>query len=299
MKKKNFLFSLILINNIICNDETLKIYNFFEELYDKRRTEYIALKLLQKKPIKKNINFLAAPWHVLHVHNLHNKKPNFSDLQHLKLNGGFAVCAHDNYRDLIPLLKQIGINTLFAAGASKNNNDNFNVICIPYYSMNGVKPAKNKDIYYSFLGSLTHPIRKKIFELKHPKNTVVIRREQFHYNMPDKVLRAKREEEYRNILSRSRFSLCPRGASPGSIRFWESLEAGAIPILISDDYQLPKGFDWRKCIIKVAEKDITRISEILARVSPAQEAELRRNCLVAYKRFSGKNFANIIRNYYK
>lgn len=40
---------------------------------------------------------------------------------------------------------------------------------------------------------------------------------------------------YNSILSDSKFSLCPEGAGPNTLRFWESIAVGSIPVVFSSD----------------------------------------------------------------
>lgn len=113
-----------------------------------------------------------------------------------------------------------------------------------------------------------------------------------------KEKQAVEKKEYQDVLARSRFSLCPRGSGPSTVRFWESLQAGAIPILISDDMVLPEGVDWDRCIIRIPECGVTKIKEVIASVSLEIENELRGNCLKAYKEFAGGNFISPIKRVY-
>ena len=63
-------------------------------------------------------------------------------------------------------------------------------------------------------------------------------------------------ETYNNILMNSRFSLAPSGSGPNSIRFWESLAVGSIPVLLSDTLELPKHPDWDNAIIVLKENEL-------------------------------------------
>lgn len=45
----------------------------------------------------------------------------------------------------------------------------------------------------------------------------------------------KRTFRYNAILSDSKFSLCPEGAGPNTLRFWESIAVGSIPVIFSSD----------------------------------------------------------------
>ena len=61
--------------------------------------------------------------------------------------------------------------------------------------------------------------------------------EQFHH-LPKHIQDAKKSE-FVDIMAQSVATLCPRGFGVQSIRFYETLSAGRIPILISDHYVLP------------------------------------------------------------
>ena len=49
---------------------------------------------------------------------------------------------------------------------------------------------------------------------------------------------------YNELLSDSKFSLCPVGAGPNTLRFWESVGAGTVPVIFDLDlevfYKAPK-----------------------------------------------------------
>ncbi len=46
-------------------------------------------------------------------------------------------------------------------------------------------------------------------------------------------------EQFKMSLDQSIFSLCPAGTGPNSIRLWESLGAGTIPVILADDWAPP------------------------------------------------------------
>ena len=48
---------------------------------------------------------------------------------------------------------------------------------------------------------------------------------------------------FREVLRRSRFALCPSGTGPNSIRLWEALGSGTIPVILSDTWEPPGGRD--------------------------------------------------------
>jgi len=93
-----------------------------------------------------------------------------------------------------------------------------------------------------------------------------------------------------NCLS-SRYSLCPSGSGPNSIRFWEALATGSIPILLADTLELPQHELWDSAIVKLNEKDIGILTDILSNISTSDEESRRANCLKIYQHFR-MNYAN-------
>ena len=271
--------------------ESGRAYEYFAGLFKKDQvaTEYLAYKLLKENPIF-NTNYLAIPWSVLLNKNLLKSAPK------IKLQGGFAICQHIEYEKIIPLLMKIGVNTLFTPHVDKDYSG-IMVLPFPHYPVNAPRPAGKKDILYSFLGAATHECRKEILRLPKRKEIFIGERKDWHFN---KKISAEKIE-YQNILARSRFSLCPRGTGASTIRFWESLRAGAIPVLISDKMRLPESseVDWEECTIKIKESDIAKIDDVIKNITPEKENKLRENCLRASSLFSGKNFVKCVRDYYK
>ncbi len=260
------------------------------------KTEYNAYKLLKEHPID-NVSYVAIPWvHLIKMRRL-NRVPN------IKLKGeAFTICQHIRYAQILPHLERIGINVLFTPHASKNKETykSIKILPFPFNAVNGINPAPQKDLLYSFIGYNTHYTRNEIFTIPTQDNALIKKRSNWHFHQNKTQEEQEQEKkEYQDALARSRFSLCPRGTGAGTIRFWESLQAGAIPVLISDDVCLPEGeIDWDKCIIRIAEEDVDTINDLLNSIPPEKEKEMRENCLKAYTLFSGKNLVRTIREYY-
>lgn len=149
-----------------------------------------------------------------------------------------------------------------------------------------VRPRIKTDLY-SFVGFNSHIVRKQIFEkLISPK---IIERANFHGYLNE--IQAKSERaEYIDILERSRFGISPVGFGSSTMRFWECLKCGAIPVLISDFQVLMPGWDWDNTILRLSESSVLRnpneIEKIIRSVSPEKERVLRVNCLKAYEHFN-------------
>ena len=103
------------------------------------------------------------------------------------------------------------------------------------------------------LADTLFPINASLHGLKYFIDITV---EQFH-KLPQPVQKA-RKESFVDVLSKSRSVLCPRGVGVQSIRFFETLSAGRVPVLISDDYMLPLDdhIDYSAIVWNIAESRI-------------------------------------------
>jgi hypothetical protein len=72
------------------------------------------------------------------------------------------------------------------------------------------------------------------------------------------------KEEYVEFLRATKFILCPRGYGVGTARLFEAMKAGRVPVIISDDYVVPIGIDWRSCSIVIREDKLTTIPAVIA-----------------------------------
>ena len=99
-------------------------------------------------------------------------------------------------------------------------------------------------------------------------------------------------KKYNELLLESRYTLCPSGSGPNSIRFWEALGAGSIPILLADTLDLPAHELWEKAIVRVQEKDLETVPKVLADISVEEERKRREHCLTLYEHFKN-NYINI------
>lgn len=286
-------FLLILLPYILwCGAIHEYMIDFF--VYEPVKTEYIAYQALKESPLQASVDYIAIPWSVLINQNC------LARVQHLRFNGGFTICQHVNYEKVIPLLKCMGISVLFASHArSAKCYDKIMVLPLPHVAPHGAAPAELKNIFYSFVGvAFTHPLRKKLFAIKHAADCIVIERSSWHWRSSLKQ-QEWQKNEYKDILSRSRYALCPPGAGPNTLRFWEALQAGAIPVVFGDTSWLPSDFDWHSCVVFMNEKDISKVDRVLRAISCGQELEMRKNCLHAYKRYGDRNIISVIQRFYE
>lgn len=84
-----------------------------------------------------------------------------------------------------------------------------------------------KDIFASFVGRITHPIRYTMVSQLKDKAGYYI------------STKAHSLHDYCEILARSKYALCPRGYGQSSFRIQESIQYGAVPVYISDEFVMP------------------------------------------------------------
>lgn len=300
---KNYILFFTLIINFYLKSN-LVIYDFFpEELNCKTYDGYAHLEECKSYELLNNIkqnlngNYFAIPWSYYFTNQSYKQKTDALIRQQKKVVfNGFTVAYDYRIFKFTNQLKKMGIYYVFTPQTSKAKYkiNGVKFMPIPHVARNFDKSYSNKDILYSFIGSLNCKTRKQIIKLlKNKPNTIVQSSSRFHYHKQEKD-RQKSEQNFREILARSRYSLCPRGSHPGSIRFWESLASGAIPVVISDQIILPENFDWTKCAIFVPEKDINKIDSIIRNIPPKKELLLRKNCITAYSMFSDNNYISPI-----
>ncbi len=297
----------------------MQLYDYFTDEFahsnhQQQLLEYKVYTLLKENPLKKKVNYLAVPWIELHAtKKLYDK--DFMNSFNLpeKLDGGFTVCTYfDGVRDpetitIFKILKKIGIDTVFTTDAFVNIPSfmGIKVLPLPLHVQDPVSASGTRDIICSFIGFNTYPaVRDYTAQLGLLKNYYVKLRGSaaaFYYAKKHEKVNLK--NEYNTVLARSRFSLCPRGFEPGVFRLWESLQAGAIPILISDDWLLPGPRKlWNKAIIRILEEDFRQdpfvVDSVIRKITPEEEAARRKCCLEIYEKYSGKNLVSVIRDYY-
>ncbi|HTF62116.1 MAG TPA: exostosin family protein [Edaphobacter sp.] len=136
-----------------------------------------------------------------------------------------------------------------------------------------------KPLLFSFQGGSTSLLRKRMFNLTFDRSDVLIENTSTYYHWDlSQPNREERQRRYAQTIASSRFVLCPRGAGSGTIRLFEVMQAGVAPVLISDDYLLPAHVPWDNFLIRIAERDIARLPELLDPYAPsaAERGQLAR-----------------------
>jgi hypothetical protein len=181
------------------------------------------------------------------------------------------------------LLRRCGVSDLFWSHATTGLHHHrglrihpfplFPVRCASHPPAQRQVPLGERRWLYSFQGVyrpelyLT-PVRQWILALPPRADALVegrrewhfeqqVYREQVHGQQPDPARHGELEQEadsYVTTLCHSLFALCPSGSGPNSIRLWEALGYGAIPVLLADTLALPGDPAlWRQAVLVVPE----------------------------------------------
>lgn len=93
-------------------------------------------------------------------------------------------------------------------------------------------------------------------------------------------------EKYNELLSDSIFALCPEGAGINTIRFWEALAIGTIPVLMISDNHIPMLFRLHpllyKCCFLIFRDDVINVFKTLRNISKEQLIEMQNLCRRVY-----------------
>lgn len=126
------------------------------------------------------------------------------------------------------------------------------------------KPLRDPTYLYSFIGKeTTHPVRKALLELSHPRQYVKDTTALWPYGALPADQRQELEGNYRRVSHESAFILAPRGTGTSSIRLFESLRMGRAPVIISDDWVPPDGPDWESFSVRVPEAEVSTLPALL------------------------------------
>ena len=73
---------------------------------------------------------------------------------------------------------------------------------------------------------------------------------------------------YATVSRRSVFVLCPRGYGVCSIRLFETMMMGRVPVILSDDWTPPDGLDWDGFSVRIRQQGDLRLPERLQDLLP-------------------------------
>lgn len=189
-----------------------------------------------------------------------------------------TVAQHIRANDLFQLFETFGITGVFWSHALKTQTQ-FNGLRIhPFPLYPAQAPAKTEIVnedrprryLANFIGAYNPSIyltnvRQVIFaDAETSADLLIVKRDVWHFDrsvyreqmrgvgvmFDEKAREAAEKQEYLDAIKESWFTFCPTGSGPNSIRIYESLASGSIPIILSKSLRLP--YDkivWKKSSI--------------------------------------------------
>jgi hypothetical protein len=269
----------IILGEEIFKKENNPLENFF---YNNRN------QLIQK-------DVVLAPW----THWLNTKSPILEQLKND--NTFFGKCAtilqHCKYWEFEELFLKLGITTVVNPTPDLKKKTKLALIPCPYVTTLTLSPAQPKNIECSYIGAKTHSVRANMLSFAEEPNWYIVVRNQYHNYERDISKKVKKEKEYCDVMERSKFVLCPRGFAPGSVRFWETLAAGAVPILSADDWVLPD-IGLENIIIRIPEAEFCkeRVKKEIGKISETEWLRLSLQTRTMYINYTESGAINYVNN---
>jgi len=175
------------------------------------------------------------------------------------------------------------IHTVFCTSTGKKCP--LQTICYPDWVKPEIYSSEPKSGTF-FIGWANNLLRRELVQKYSGRPEFSVKLRESYYNY-DSKRNKEFEKEYCDGLATSEFCLCPKGVGSGTRRFWEALAAGSIPILISDEFELPRCWDWDNTIIRLSEKKALYLNDALIHHTRIpNKAERKENCYKAHKFFT-------------
>ena len=241
-----------------------------------------------------------------------------------------TVCQHIRMLEFRHLFEMARVTDVFWSHAIKGRprwggNRPINLHPFPLYPVQSpvvqtFSDAERRPLLFNFIGAVENSwyltdVRQWIARhlAREPNGSVILRRG-WHYQRavyehqvkglaPDgePLTDAEAEAEFARALKRSTFTLCPSGSGPNSIRLWEAIGHGSIPVILSDTLALPGPEElWREAAVFCEETEAA-VSQLPARLAelaadPVAIAHRRRALRQLWSLYGPLNFAHDIRS---
>lgn len=223
-----------------------------------------------------DFNFIAVSWTDIYLHRpdlIHDLQNDLNKLDPSKKY--FTVSQHDDapFQILPPQTLK------YSAGGNQPHTIPIPLICnlIP-----NIPDCTKKDIFCSFVGSITQPIqgwgkishdiRINMLEMLVNDTKYVLKPK--HWS-PE--IKQERKDLFLDLTSRSKFTLCPRGYGATSFRLYEAMQLKSVPVYIF--YQKPhlpflNKIDWDKIAILINYDNIDDIDKKISEISEKKYKEM-------------------------
>ena len=187
----------------------------------------------------------------------------------------FVVSQHDDaVKEYLPL------DTLRFCAGGNSGGVPIPLVCSPIPQR--YKDKLERDIFCSFVGSLTHPIREKMESILSNNKDYLLKVKKWSDKVDTKDL-----EDFIYITKRSKFVLCPRGYGKNSFRLYEAMQMGSVPVYIYDDDWRPfkDNIKWEEFSVSIHSNDLEKIDSILKSFSEQEILEMSVKCEEVYEKY--------------
>lgn len=151
-----------------------------------------------------------------------------------------------------------GIDRMAAAIAPTRHLDTS-----PNPFLQDIPPPEERDLLFSFMGRNCHPVRDGLLNMRYDRDDIALVDTSERYDHYDDDRDRPMQREYVDVMRRSRWAVCPRGWSTGSLRLFEAMRLGIAPVVLSDGWQRPSGPVWEACCLWLPENEYPDLVEIL------------------------------------
>ncbi len=128
-------------------------------------------------------------------------------------------------------------------------------------------PGHELPYLFSFMGSFRNAaVRANLATLRHPRSFFQDTAEAFdriQLRKMDRPERLEYDRRYAELTKASKFVLCPRGLSASSIRLFEAMRMGRVPVILADAWVPPIGPRWKEFSIQLCERDFASVPALL------------------------------------
>jgi hypothetical protein len=136
------------------------------------------------------------------------------------------------------------------------------------------KPMAERGLLFSFVGAAQNAkVREQLMLLRHARGKCVDTSAVATTVWHDPVRKTAFVDEYANVLADTKFALCPRGRGASSMRLFEAMRVGCVPVVLADAWVPPSGPSWAEFAVVVPEKDFLSLPRLLEELEPTAEAK--------------------------
>lgn len=263
---------------------------------DRKQAHQVALLLIASR-LKQVRDFLARHGMALRVH---------------------TVCQHIWWHRHLDWFRDLGVTDLWLSHKEQDSDlvQGIRLHAWSLYAVNyrdparqaglEIKPVVERGTFASFVGAyMPHylsDVRLRLQRLVGLPGYQVRLTNQWHFNQsvyeyqvngevpPADATDSDAVLGYNRMLSDSVFSLCPVGAGPNTLRLWESLAVGSIPVLLSDRHELPDpdvfapglGLRWEDAVILHPEAQLDTLDARLRAIARERLEQMQHNGRMIY-----------------